>query len=459
MTAAGLLLVFVTFIALAGVHSDAVGRGVEAGNTASAKAATPAVVNISAWQVCPPTNGGGTSRRVKVYASGFIVDPAGIIVTNRHVVDGSTDFTALFNDGARASARLIAAAAVLDLAVLKVDVGRPLPSLKWGNSDALEVGDPVLAIGNPLGIGLSVSSGVVSALNRDLHDTPFDSYIQTDAAINHGNSGGPLVNQAAEVVGIDTALYNPEEQGGSIGIGFAMPSNTAKFVVDRLLDPNHPKPAWLGVVLQDITQPLAKAIGLPQSTGAIISEVDPAGPAWQASLRPGDVLERLNGQQLNDARAFTRAIVVMPIGQSVQVTVWRAGQEREFTATLAEWPNHLPYRQTTPAKTVASEVPDIGVTVDQITDAARRRYGLDPKLTGALVSAVEPGSEAQDLGVVPGNVITATQSELVESVATADDFRHAVRAAQAQRHPYLAALIQTKNGARWIPLSIDGGGL
>ena len=183
--------------------------------------------------------------------------------------------------------------------MLKVDVGQTLPYLRWGNSDALEVADPVLAIGNPLGIGMSVSTGVVSALNRDLQDTPFDSYIQTDAAINHGNSGGPLINQAGEVVGIDTALYNPDQKGGFIGIGFAIPSSTAKFVVGRLLDPSHPKPAWLGVTLDDMTQELAKALGLPQSTGAIISEVDPTGPGGP-SLRPGDVLEALDGVRLND---------------------------------------------------------------------------------------------------------------------------------------------------------------
>jgi serine protease Do len=448
------VIVFAALAVLCGVHSAAIGRGVAAGDAAIARDATPAVVNISAWQTREPAAAGGTPRRVKVYGSGFIIDRTGIIVTNRHVVDGSVDLTAIFNNGDRASARLIAAAAVLDLAVLKVDVDRPLPSLKWGDSDALDVGDPVLAIGNPLGIGLSVSSGVVSALNRDLHDTPFDSYIQTDAAINHGNSGGPLVNQVAEVIGIDTALYNPEEQGGSIGIGFAIPSNTAKFVVDRLLDPNHPKPAWLGAVLQDISQPLAKAIGLPTATGAIISEVDPDGPAGRASMRPGDVLEKLNGVQLNDSRAFMRAIVVAPIGQSVQVTAWRKGQERELTVTLAEWPNHLPRRGTTTAKTDASDVPDIGITVDEITDAARRRYRLDPQLAGALVSAVESDSEAQHLGVVPGDVITATQSE---SVTTAGDFRRVVREAEAQRHPRLAVLIQTKNGARWIPLSLDRG--
>jgi serine protease Do len=448
-------LTFATVITLWGAH--AFGRSMESVDASIARQAMPAVVNISAWQVHPSAKAGGPTRRVKVYGSGFIVDPTGIIITNKHVVDDATNLTAIFRDGDRAPARLIAAAAMLDLAVLKVDVGQTLPYLRWGNSDALEVADPVLAIGNPLAIGMSVSTGVVSALNRDLQDTPFDSYIQTDAAINHGNSGGPLINQAGEVVGIDTALYNPDQKGGFIGIGFAIPSSTAKFVVGRLLDPSHPKPAWLGVTLDDMTQEMARALGLPQSTGAIISEVDPAGPG-SASLRPGDVLEALNGVRLNDSRAFMRAIVTMAIGQAAHLTVWRDGKEQEITATATEWPHHTPSTETVSPKVAGAVVvnaSDVGITVGPITAAARRRYGLDAKLTGALVSTVERDSEAQDLGIEPGDVVIAAQSS---PVATPDDFRRMVSAAQAQQRPYLAALVWTKHGARWVSLSLDDAG-
>jgi serine protease Do len=448
-------LTFATVITLWGAH--AFGRSMESVDASIARQAMPAVVNISAWQVHPSAKAGGPTRRVKVYGSGFIVDPTGIIITNKHVVDDATNLTAIFRDGDRAPARLIAAAAMLDLAVLKVDVGQTLPYLRWGNSDALEVADPVLAIGNPLAIGMSVSTGVVSALNRDLQDTPFDSYIQTDAAINHGNSGGPLINQAGEVVGIDTALYNPDQKGGFIGIGFAIPSSTAKFVVGRLLDPSHPKPAWLGVTLDDMTQELARALGLPQSTGAIISEVDPAGPG-SASLRPGDVLEALNGVRLNDSRAFMRAIVTMAIGQAAHLTVWRDGKEQEITATATEWPHHTPSTETVSPKVAGAVVvnaSDVGITVGPITAAARRRYGLDAKLTGALVSTVERDSEAQDLGIEPGDVVIAAQGS---PVATPDDFRRMVSAAQAQQRPYLAALVWTKHGARWVSLSLDDAG-
>jgi serine protease Do len=179
-----------------------------------AQSATPAVVNIATWKIRPPTEAGAPPRRVRTNGSGFIIDPSGIIVTNKHVIDGALSITVLFSDGDRERATPIAVAAFIDLAVLKVDVNRPLPVLKWGNSEALRVGDAVLAIGNPLGLGTSVSSGIVSALNRNIEDTPFDNYIQTDAAINHGNSGGPLVDLNGDVVGVDTALYNPDDAGG-----------------------------------------------------------------------------------------------------------------------------------------------------------------------------------------------------------------------------------------------------
>ena len=224
----------VALIAIPFASAPALARTMETGDFDVVQNATPAVVAIATWKVRPPANAGDSPRRVKTSGSGFIIDPSGIIVTNKHVIDGALNITVLFSDGGSARATLVAVAAFVDLAVLKVDVDRPLPVLKWGNSEALRVGQGVLAIGNPLGLGLSVSAGIVSALNRNIEDTPFDNYIQTDAAINHGNSGGPMVDLNGDVVGVDTALYNPDEAGGFIGIGLAIPAETAKFVVTRL---------------------------------------------------------------------------------------------------------------------------------------------------------------------------------------------------------------------------------
>ena len=241
--------------------APAMARVVEAGDAAAVALAAPAVVSISVWQETASDQPGGPPRRIKAYGSGFIVDPSGIIVTNKHVINGAFDVKATLNDGTLVSARLIAASALLDIAVLKVDVDHKLPSLEWGNSDDLQAGDPVLTVGNGLGWGTSVSAGIVSGLNRNLMDLPFDSYIQTDATINHGNSGGPLVNREGKVVGIDTALFNPVGEG-FIGIGFAIPASTAQYVAKLLLDPNHSPPGWLGFKLQDMTWGLAAALGV-----------------------------------------------------------------------------------------------------------------------------------------------------------------------------------------------------
>jgi serine protease Do len=445
------------FVVLGLLCSSAFARLMERGDAAIAQQAMPAVVNISTWKAHPATEPNGSPRRVKAYASGFIIDSSGIIVTNKHVVDDALDMYVIFSDGDRAPARLLAAAAMLDLALLKVDVGHSLPTLKWGDSDALQVGDSVLTIGNPLGLGMSVSAGIVSALNRNLQDTPFDNYIQTDAALNHGNSGGPLIDHNGDVVGIDTALYNPAEKGGFIGIGFAIPSGTAEFATKFLLAPNHPRPGWIGVTLQDMTFELAEALGVPAATGAIVSTVDPLGPAGAASLRPGDVLEKIDGVKQGDSRAFMRSIVKIPVGARAQLTIWRDGKREDVAVTIAEWPDYMPAEDVTRAEAVQTmmiaKAPDPGIRLAPITDAARKQYGIDAKLTGVLVSSVESDCEARDLGIVAGDVITDVQGQ---PVVGPDDVRRAVQAAHEEHHPYIAMLLQTKKGPRWVSLSISG---
>jgi serine protease Do len=419
-----------------------------------ARKAMEAVVNISTWKVRPAANPGDPPRRVRTYASGFIVDPSGIVVTNKHVIDGAVDIKAVLNNGDRVSARILATAAMLDLALLKVDFGRLLPALKWGNSEDLQVGDPVLTIGNPLGLGISASAGIISALNRDLLQTPFDSYIQTDSAINHGNSGGPMINHDGEVVGIDTVLYNPEETGGSIGLGFAIPSEAAKFVIGRLLDPTHPKPGWLGVALQDLTPGLSDALGLSGINGVIIAALDADGPASRAGLQLGDVLSSIDGLEPTDSRAFMRTIIRLPIGQAVRLTVWRDGVEQTFTANVAEWPNFMPaggIMDTQTAAAALDEMPDPGMRLAPLTDTARKRYGIDDRLNGVLVESVEVDSEAQDLGIVAGDVIMAVQRM---PCTTPDEVRHAIEMAHQERRPYLAVLVHNKTSARWVLLSM-----
>ena len=218
-----------------------------------------------------------------------MIDPSGIIVTNRHVIEGARDIIVGFQDGRRAMGKLLASGGEADIALLKISADKPLPVLKFGDSDSLRVGDPVLVIGNPLGIGISVSSGIVSALNRDIKDGPYDDFIQTDAALNHGNSGGPLVNTAGEVVGVNTALYSDISNGGSIGLGFAITAKDTQFIVDRLLRYGQVRAGWLGAVLQDVTPIIAEAMSLPSSDGAIVDRIDAGTPASKVGLREGDV--------------------------------------------------------------------------------------------------------------------------------------------------------------------------
>ena len=451
-----LIVIFIALAVLLDNSVPAAARAMEKSDTTAAQRAMPAVVNISVWKVRQPSNSADSPRRVKAYGSGFIIDPSGIIVTNKHVIDGAIDITTILFNGERFHATLLAVAAMLDLAVLKIDADHALPVLKWGDSEALQVGDAVLTIGNPLGIGMSVSAGIVSALNRDIQDTPFDQYIQTDAAINHGNSGGPLVDVNGDVVGVDTALYNPEESGGFIGIGFAIPADAVKFVVSRLLDPAHPKLGWLGVTLQDLTPELAAALAL-NAHGSIISAVDADGPAAKAGLRPGDVLSGVDNKMPGDSRAFQRAFVQTDVGKSVEISFWRDGKAASVQAVIAEWPNVMPnggMMSAGMAEAMIQRMPDPGVRLAPLTDDARIEYGVDPKLSGVLVASVEKDCEARDLGIVPGDVVTAVQGQ---PVANPDDVRHAVQTAHGQGRPYLAVLVQGKSGTRWVSLSIGPG--
>jgi serine protease Do len=447
-----IILVFV-FVAAVCPGAEVFARAADADDAAAVTLAAPAVVSISTWQQTAPDQPGGPPQRIKVYGSGFIIDQSGIIVTNKHVIDGAFDIKATLNDGTLVSARLLAASPLVDIAVLKVDVDHMLPHLEWGNSDDLKAGDPVLTVGDALGWGTSVSAGIVSGLNRNLMDTPFDNYIQTDASINHGNSGGPLIDRDGKVVGIDTALFNPVGEG-FIGIGFAIPASTAQYVVNHLIAPDSPPPGWLGFKLQDATWALAAALGVPYRAGAIVSSVVPSGPAAQASIQPGDILKQCNFLRLTDARAFMRAIAELKVGTVAHLTVARGDKELDVDAAVAAWPNFMQSGTMTAqaAARMMAMAPDPGVEVGTITDAARKQYGLDPSLTGALITQVRPNSEAFYFGIKVGDVITMMDKI---PVASPDDVHKAVKDAHEADRPYCAVLVQTKSGAQWVPISIS----
>ncbi len=411
----------------------------------------PSVVNLSVVKVeaVAPNGGETAARRLQFFGSGFVIDPSGIIVTNRHVIQDAVEITARFTDRTQARATLVGAGAIADLAVLKVTVDHKLSALKFADSGTLQIGNSVLAIGNPYGLGTSVSHGIVSGLNRNINETPFDDDIQTDAAINPGNSGGPLVNMAGEVVGVDTALYT-EKGGGAIGIGYAIPSNDVVFVTQHLLDPKMPPPGWIGVTGQDVTPDLARAFGLQHDQGVIVKGVNAGGPASQAGLRPGDVILTANGAAPTDTRALIRSIIQLDPGQDIQIAYWRNHAEQTATVTVAAWPNLRSPRAETMAQEAVAELapaPDLGMGLATITPEARQRYGLPPSLNGVLIALVTNNTEASARGLQPGDVITYVDGT---PVSTPNEVAGLIEKASAQQRHYLGFLIVSKGGANWV---------
>jgi len=272
------------------------------------------------------------ARAVHALGSGFIIDPSGYIVTNNHVIDHATDIQVTLTDGSVHPARIVGRDVKTDLALLKISASRPLPYVAFGDSDQEDVGDWVIAVGNPFGLGGSVSAGIVSARNRDINEGPYDDFLQIDAPINPGNSGGPLFDQAGHVIGIDTAIYSPS--GGSVGIGFAIPSNVAKRVVAELRESGHVARGFLGVSVQVVTPQIANAVGLDRPEGVIVASVTANSPAEGAGLKRGDVILAFNGTHIGAARDLSIAVAATPADKTVRVTVWRDGQRENIDATI-----------------------------------------------------------------------------------------------------------------------------
>ena len=393
-------------------------------------------------------------RRIEAFGSGFIIDPKGLILTNRHVVEGALDVTVILSDGTSLPAKVRGAGRTIDIALLEVTPPKPLPTITWGDSDKVRVGDQVLAVGNPLGIGESVSAGIVSAKNRDTMDSPFDDYIQTDAAINHGNSGGPLFDTRGEVIGVNTAIFTPFEQSGSIGLGFAIPGNDARTAVEQLRRLGRLQLGWLGVRAQDVTPSIADAISLPVPYGAIVAEVEPDGPAGHAGLQVGDVILKVGKQVPRDARALARIVSATAIGETVPVVVWRDRKEQTLMATLGEWAEERPPSGDAAAKPAQSahiDPPDLGLQTAAITDDTRAKYKLGDNQKGVVIIGITPSSSADETGLAAGEVILRVQQDPVATPADVLARFNEVRT--AQRH-HVVVLMQDHQGLHWIPLYV-----
>jgi serine protease Do len=411
----------------------------------------PAVVNITAFvsdTSAQATAVAASSTQISfspktIRGSGFIIDPSGVILTNDHVIAGAYDIHVMLSDGVGVPGRILAVAPNSDLALVKIEPQRPLTAVRWADSDKVQIGDTVLAIGNPLGIGLSVSGGIVSAVNRDLMVTPYDDFIQTDAAINHGNSGGPLFNSSGEVIGIDSAIISPTS--GSVGLGFAIPSNDARFIATQLQRNGSVQLAYAGINVEQITQEMADALGMPQPVGSIVAAVLPGGPAAAAGLQIGDVILRYGDQVASDTRAMLRDVAKSAIGQPVMVTLLRAGGTHNVRLTPVAWPNSAIASAIGSGEThkTAALVPaNLGLKLNVLTADLCARYGLPTqRITGVLVDGVTGGTDAFERGLVPGDVILRVQDTDVDSPQAV---QAAVDSARAQHRAFILLLVMSK---------------
>jgi serine protease Do len=354
-------------------------------------------------------------RSVTSMGSGFVIDPSGIIVTNNHVIDGAETIEARFHDGTVLRAELVGMDPKTDLAVLRVKPDAPLPAVTFGDSDRLRVGDWVIAIGNPFGLGGSVSLGIVSARNRDINAGPYDDFLQTDAAINKGNSGGPLFNMAGEVVGINTAIFSPS--GGSVGIGFSVPSATARSVIDQLAKFGETRRGWLGVRIQAVTSDLVESLGLDRPRGALVADVTPTGPAEVAGIQAGDVIVEFNGRAIREMRDLPRIVADTPIGSKVPVKVVRKGQEMTVTAEVGRLEDGEKLASAQAPGQSNDAVETLGMMLSPLTDELRQRYNIDAEINGAVVTSVNSDGPAAEKRIEPGDVITEAGEKTIRSPA------------------------------------------
>lgn len=394
---------------------------------------------------------------IKSYvASGFVIDPSGLIITNYHVVEDAFEITVRLSDGSLLPGKMVGASRLADLAIVKVTPDHPLPAAHWGDSDKLQVGDQVFAAGNPFGLGLSVSAGIVSALNRDIQDSPYDDFIQTDAAINHGNSGGPLFDMQGNVVGVNSTIISPSR--GSSGVGFAIPASTAHFVFDQLRTYGWVHPGWIGVKIQQVTREIAASLGMPQPNGSIVSWVLPDGPAKKAGLAIGDVILRYDGTTPTDDRALLRDIAHTPEGAQITLTVLRNGSELTVPVTAEAWPRDQWDVRDAPTPVAQPKLPvprDLGLSLSALDPATKVKLKLGTDTGGVLVKTVAPWSEAANRGFTGGDVILRVQDK---PVATPDDVLSGINAARSSKRDFVLMLVLPKvrdvPGPKWIALRV-----
>jgi serine protease Do len=394
--------------------------------------------------------GGPSPRRSQALGSGFVISEDGYIVTNNHVIQGADEIRVEFYSGDEMVANVVGTDPNTDLALLKVDTDRPLPFVPWGASDNMRVGDWVMAMGNPLGQGFSVSAGIVSARGRALSGS-FDDYIQTDAAINRGNSGGPLFNLDGEVIGVNTAILSPN--GGSIGIGFAMSSRVAANVIDQLQRFGETRRGWLGVRIQDVSDDVAEAIGLQEARGALVTDV-PEGPSAAAGMQSGDVILSFDGMDVNDTRELVQRVASTEIGKEVRVVVFRDGRTQTLSVTLGRREDAEGAVPASAPATDPVEQSILGMTVSTMSEELREQLALPSGTEGLVVRDVDATSEAFDKGLRAGDIIAEAGQQ---AVSTPADLEARIEAAQEAGRRSLLLLVRRNGEPRFVALSLDQG--
>ena len=395
---------------------------------------------------------GDRPRRSSALGSGFVISEDGFVVTNNHVIDGADEILIEFFEGGELPAKVIGTDPNTDIALLKVETDKPLSFVSFGDSDISRVGDWVMAMGNPLGQGFSVSAGIVSARNRALSGS-YDDYIQTDAAINRGNSGGPLFNMDGDVIGVNTAILSPN--GGSIGIGFSMASNVVVKVVDQLKEFGETRRGWLGVRIQDVSDDVAEAIGLEDAAGALVTDV-PEGPSMEAGIKAGDVIMSFDGKDVSDTRSLVKTVGNTQVGKAVRVVVFRDGKTETLKVTLGRReeaegavPASQPAAPATPSKT---EV--LGLTISEITDELREQLDLTDSASGLVIQDVVETSKAYEKGLRAGDLITEAGQQKLASVA---DLTKQIEAAREAGRKSLLLLVRRAGDPRFVALALEEG--
>ncbi len=391
-----------------------------------------------------PQDKGPQGQGAMALGSGFIISADGYIVTNNHVIDHATKITVKLDDGKELPATLVGRDVKNDLAVVKVTAEGKLPTMQWGDSDQARAGDPVMAIGDPFGVGTTVTSGIVSARGRDLHNGPYDDFIQVDAAINHGNSGGPLVDVTGKVIGINTAIYSPN--GGNVGVGFAIPSKQAEVVVGKIIEGGSIEHGYIGVSIQGLDDAMADAVGLDKARGALVAGVEDASPASKAGVKAGDVIVSVNGTDAANPRDVSRMIADLRPGDAAKLGLWRDGKSETLNFAVGQLDAEKTAMADAPKAESSADVAvsELGIEVATLDAGQAQQMGLPQDQGGVLVTGVDADGGAADKGIAAGDVILSVNQAQVTSP---DDLTKAVTAAKVA-HRNAALLLVERQGNR-----------